>query len=141
MFNQPGAISTGGAALKVGNIKQVWGTQAEPAGAEPAKERKQGEISHYAENQIKNALGLNNPAPKKKEEPPKPVDKKKEALRNALFTGISNKKKDSSDSDDDKKEVKKTEEPTAEMNLLDFDDGPAVSSNPTNLLDTDNSAQ
>ena len=66
------------------------------------------------------------------------MDKKKEAMKNALFSGISSTKKDSSDSDEEKKEEKKTE-PAPEMNLLDFDS--AQPAQPTNLLDTEPTQQ
>ena len=78
---------------------------------------------------------------KKKPETVNPVDEKKEKMKNAFFSGIQgDTKKDSDDSDAE--ESQKKQEPVNEMNLLDFDAGPATTTasqepaaNSGNLLD------
>ena len=47
------------------------------------------------------------------------MDEKEEKMKNALFSGISAKK------DEESEDEKKVEEPAGEVNLLDFDSGPA----------------
>lgn len=61
---------------------------------------------------MQSKIGESQPyQPKKKEEPRPRVDEKKEAMKNALFSGISANKKDDDSSDDEPKQRK--EEPQA----------------------------
>lgn len=74
-------------------------------------------------------MNLGPTATKKKPEPPKPVDEKKDKMKNAFFAGIqdSSGKKDNSDSDEDEQKKDETKaEPAGDMNLLDFDAGPSA---------------
>ena len=105
--------------LKV-NSKQVWGKE----GAEDEKS-KQIDSSHSqpAETSVSAGTSLQSTTASsviQKKEPAKPyVDEKKEKMKNALFSGISAKK------DEESEDEKKVEEPAGEVNLLDFDSGPA----------------
>lgn len=110
--------------LKV-NSKQVWGKE----GAEDDKP-KQIDSSHNkpAEASTSAGAGIQSTTSSstiQKKEPPKPyVDEKKEKMKNALFSGISAKK------DEESEDEKKVDEPAGEVNLLDFDSGPAQATAP-----------
>lgn len=67
--------------------------------------------------------GMNVIPPKKKEAPKPAVDEKRENMKNALFSGISQAKKENSDTDESPKKEAPKEEPAGEINLLDFDMG------------------
>ena len=69
---------------------------------------------------MNNTVNNSNQTMPKKKEPEKPVDEKKEKMKNALFSGIQ---KNSENSDDEKKEeVQKVQvqQVNNEVNLLDM---------------------
>lgn len=123
--------------LKTNHVKQVWGGGGAAATPEPAKK----EItSHYNQGNIAKSTAY-TPSSYKKKEVPKPIDEKKEKMKNDFFGGIGTTAKDSDDSDEETK-PKAIEpapaEPAGEMNLLDMDTGPAATTAPAsggNLLD------
>lgn len=122
VFNHPGAYQSTGVQdtnLKVNNIKQVWGAQPDPATMKP------GEVPSNVALNIQNRVQEQNKwQPKKKEDPKPVVDEKKEAMKNALFGGISTKKKNDDSSDDEPKKTEQPSEPASVTNLLDFDATP-----------------
>lgn len=128
--NTQGSSADANASLQLKvNSKQVWGSQ----GAEEAKPaQKDSGIAQPSENPSTAPVSIvATGSVAQKKEPAKPyVDEKKEKMKNALFSGISAKK--SEESEDEKKV---DEQPAGEVNLLDFDSGPAVATAPTTTDD------
>lgn len=137
VFNTGSQQPSGDAALRLNNVKSVWGQSGLQEQPEAKEEKKSGPTF--------NTPGLTSTTQQKKKVE-EPLDKKKEQMKNALFSGISSTKKDDSDSDEKKEEPKPVEAPVGEMDLLAFDDSPApsqpaggnlldVAAAPGNLLD------
>jgi len=67
---------------------------------------------------------MNASKPGYKKEAPKPViDEKKEKMKNALFSGISDAKKDSDSDSEEEKKKPEPEKKAEEVDLLNFDMG------------------